>query len=90
VLIHKREQRRTFSQEGWITKDYDSRRSWIGGEGLPSRDQYSQGEERTEAVASGFQQIGAQQHGHVIQFFTVFVHMYMGFNGDRRVYTEFS
>jgi hypothetical protein len=22
----------------WITKDYDSRRSWIGGEGIPSRD----------------------------------------------------
>ena len=27
-----------FLKKSWITKDYDSRRSWIGGEGLPSRD----------------------------------------------------
>jgi hypothetical protein len=37
-FLHLREKRRNFSQ-GWIMKDYDSRRYWIGGEGLPSRDQ---------------------------------------------------
>jgi len=29
------EQRMTFSQDGLIKKDCDSRRSWIGGEGIP-------------------------------------------------------
>jgi hypothetical protein len=24
--------------QAWIKKDFDSRRSWIGGDGLPSRD----------------------------------------------------
>jgi hypothetical protein len=57
-----REERRTFSQRDWITKDCDSRRSWIGGEGLPSRDQVR---EKTEqrAVTSGFQLIGATTTG---------------------------
>jgi len=32
-------EKRDFFSESWITKDYDSRRSWIGAEGLPSRGQ---------------------------------------------------
>jgi hypothetical protein len=38
--------RRTVIQEDhWIMKDYDSR-SWIGGEGLPSRDQIKEKREQ--------------------------------------------
>jgi hypothetical protein len=45
-------------REGWISKDHDSI-SWIGGEGIPYRDHTSQGEERAEAAAGGFQSIEA-------------------------------
>jgi hypothetical protein len=38
LTLEKKDREGIFLKD-WITKDYDSRRSWIGGEGLPSRDQ---------------------------------------------------
>jgi hypothetical protein len=50
-----------------------------------------QGEERTKATTSGFQQIGAATTGlcHMKFFHTVFLCMYMGFSGDMHVYVGF-
>jgi hypothetical protein len=47
-------------------KDCDSR-SWIGGEGLPSRDHTCQGEERSEEATSGFHLIEARGKGSIIR-----------------------
>jgi hypothetical protein len=45
VLIHKRDEIRNFTKD-WIMKDCDSRISWIGGEGIPSRDHVSEKREQ--------------------------------------------
>jgi hypothetical protein len=50
-------------------KDCDSRRSWIGGEVISSRDHTGQGEERAEATTSGFQLIEARGKGSTIWSF---------------------
>jgi hypothetical protein len=49
-------------------KDSDSR-SWIGGEGIPSRDHTSQGEERAEVVVGGFQRIEVRGKCSVVRVF---------------------
>jgi hypothetical protein len=50
-----------------------------------------QGEERTGGNHKEFQQIGATTIGsHCTKFsHTVFVHMYMGFSGDKHIYACF-
>jgi hypothetical protein len=56
-------------------KDCDSRRSWIGGEGLPSRDQVKEKrEQRLPQV--GFSQVKPQE-SCVVQFsYKIFVHVH--------------
>jgi hypothetical protein len=55
-------ERLTEERESWIMKDCDSR-SWIGGEGLPSRDQIK--EKREQRLSQvGFSQ--AKPHGIVV------------------------
>jgi hypothetical protein len=51
---------------GWITKGHDLR-SWIGGEGLPSRGHEYQGGERVEAATGGFQSTEDTQKSRIIQ-----------------------
>jgi hypothetical protein len=74
-------------REGWITKDCDSRRSWIGGEGLPSRDQIK--EKREQRLSQvGFSQAKPQERvaSYKVFPYRIFMYMYMGASGDRRMY----
>jgi hypothetical protein len=50
-------------------KDFDSRRSWIGGEGLPSRDQVREKREQRQSQV-GFSRLEPQQQGHVVHSFS--------------------
>jgi hypothetical protein len=67
---------RVDTREGWIMKDCDSRRSWIGGEGLPSRDQVKEKREQRQPQV-GFSQVKPQERVVSYGFFrTVFLYMY--------------
>jgi hypothetical protein len=49
-----------------------------------------QGEDKTEAITSGFQLIGAiVARSYRMEFRTVFESVYAGLNGDRRIHTVF-
>jgi hypothetical protein len=50
---------------GWITKDRDAR-SWIGGEGLPSRGPTGQAGERAKATTGGFQRTEATWKNQIV------------------------
>jgi hypothetical protein len=77
-----------FFSEGWITKDCDSRRSWIGGEGLPSRDQVKEKREQRQPQV-GFSRAKPQERVKSYKFFhTILEVVYTGFNGDRCIYTS--
>jgi hypothetical protein len=47
-------------RESWIMKDCDSRRSWIGGEGIPSRGKVKENEEH-RLLQVGFSQENSQE-----------------------------
>jgi hypothetical protein len=65
----------------------DSRRYWIGGEGLPSRYQVREKREQRQSQV-GFSRLKPQQQGHVIwSWRIVFECVYAGFSGDKCVYT---
>jgi hypothetical protein len=49
-------------------KDYDSRRSWIGGEGLPSRDQVKEKREQRQPQV-GFSRVKPQKGLCCTKFF---------------------
>jgi hypothetical protein len=50
-------------------KDCNSRISWMGGEGPPSKDHTCQGEEREDTSASGFQLIESIGKGSIVHSF---------------------
>jgi hypothetical protein len=67
-------ERLTEDRESWIMKDCDSR-YWIGGEGIPSRDQIKEKREQ-RLLQVGFSQV--KPHGRVMSykvFLYIFVHV---------------
>ena len=78
-------------REGWITKDRDSR-SWLGGEGLPSRDHACQAEERerAEATTGGFERKKPEWSAKSYESFgTSFSYVCVSLSGDSRISTRF-
>jgi hypothetical protein len=79
-----------FFAESWVTKDCDSRMSWIGGEGLPFRDQVKEKREHRKPQV-GFNRANPQERVEPYGVFcTVHEVVYMGFSGYMFVYMGFS
>jgi hypothetical protein len=67
-------------------KDCDSRRSWIGGEGLPSKDQVKEKREQRKSQV-GFHRAKPQERVESYGVcHTILEVVYVDFNGYRRVY----
>jgi hypothetical protein len=75
LILDILELRERFDREDWIMKDCDSR-SWIGGEGLPSRDQVK--EKREQRQCRWVSVRGSHKKVCVVQNFSIhiFVHVH--------------
>jgi hypothetical protein len=81
-----RSRRYLMKLEDWITKDCDSRRSWIGGEGIPSRDQVKVKRKHRKPQVS-FCRVNPQERvANYEVCHTILEVVYAGHNGDKCTY----
>jgi hypothetical protein len=71
-----------------VEKDFYSRRSWIGGEGISSRDQYRSGTRENRGNRKCVSTKWSRNNKVTLYELchTTFVHVYTGFSGDKRIY----